>query len=319
MENLRNRFPTLITKILENVDDESLVTFKETNREMRGSIVEERFYWIRILRKHKDNFVEFCESWNMVIKKNPVEIVQEIALAVLEFFRVQMPVGRTSTGTSRMTWQWAPLHIAAEHGNLRIFQYIFHKTNNVYPIKPATALHLAAQKGHFEVCKYIVNNNSVDRNITDFVGRSPIHLAASMGQLQVCKLLIENLDLQNCKTAKHEITPLHLAARYGHLEVCKLLIEKMKEKNPQSIHKGWIALHLAAEHGHLEVCKLLIGKLENKNPSNVLGWTPLHAAAKNGHGEICKLIASNIVNKNPVSNDGQTPYQLWLSFGSVFQ
>jgi ankyrin repeat protein len=93
----------------------------------------------------------------------------------------------------------------------------------------------------------------------------------------------------------------------------------MKEKNPQSIHKGWIALHLAAEHGHLEVCKLLIGKLENKNPSNVLGWTPLHAAAKNGHGEICKLIASNIVNKNPVSNDGQTPYQLWLSFGSVFQ
>ena len=99
MENLRNRFPTLITKILENVDDESLVTFKETNREMHGFSVQERRYWIRILRKHKDNFVEFCESWKMVIKKNPVEILQEIAMAVLEFFRVQMPYGRT--GTSR--------------------------------------------------------------------------------------------------------------------------------------------------------------------------------------------------------------------------
>ena len=316
MENLHNRFPTLITKILENVDDESLVTFKETNREMHGCIVEERLYWVRILRKYKDNFVEFYESWKMVIKKNPVEIVQEIAMAVLEFFRVLMPVG--STGTSRTTCQWAPLHLAAHHGNLRIFEHIYHKTNNAYPIKPASALHLAAQEGHFEVCQYILNNISVDRNITDFIGRSPIHLAASRGHLQVCKLLIEKLDHQNCK-AKCVIRPLHLAARYGHLEVCKLLIENMKEKNPPSTHKGLTPLHWAAEHGHLDVCKLLIGNLENKNPSNIVGWTPLHAAAKNGHGEICKLIASNIVNKNPVSIDGHTPYQLWLSFGSVFQ
>ena len=317
MENLRNRFPTLITKMLENVDNESLVTFKETNRGMNGFIVEERFYWIRILRIYKDNFVEFCESWKMVIRKNPVKIVKEIAMAVLEFVRAQMPEGRT--GTPRTTWQWAPLHIAAQHGNLRIFQYIFHKTNKAYPIKKATALHLAAQEGHLEICQYILNNISIDRNITDFTGRSPIHFAASSGHLLVCKLLIENLDLQNCKTAKLEITPLHQAARHGHLEVCKLLIENMKEKNPPSTHKGETPLHWAAKFGHLEVCKLLIGKLENKNPSNDLGWTPLHAAAKNGHGEICKLIASNIVNKNPVSNDGLTPHQLWLSFGSVFK
>ena len=317
MENLHNRFPTLISKIMENVDAESLVTFKSTNRQMHGFIVEERFYWIRIMGIHKYNFVEFCESWKMVIRKNPVKIVQEIAMAVLEFFRVQVPLGRCDT--SRSTLQWAPLHIAAQHGNLRIFQYIFHKTNNTYPIKRVTALHLAAQEGHFEVCQYIVNNISVDRNITDFIGRWPIHLAASKGHLKVCKLLLENLDIQNCKTAKHEITPLHLAAGNGHLEVCKLLIENMKEKNPPSTHKGITPLHWAAGHGHLEVCKLLIGKLENKNPSDVLGWTPLHAAAKIGHGEICKLIASNIINKNPVSNDGRTPYQLWLSFGSVFQ
>ena len=255
MENLRNRFPTLISMILENVDDQSLVTFKETNREIHGSIVEERFYWIRILRKHKDNFVEFCESWKMVIKRNPVEIVKEIASTVVAFFRVQMPVERTA-------WQWAPLHIAAEQGNLKIFQYIFHKTNNAYPIKPATALHLAAQEGHFEVCQYIVNNTSVDRNIVDFIGRSPIHMAASNGHLQVCKLLIENLDLQNCKTTKCNLTPLHMAARYGHLEVCKLLIENMKEKNPPSILEGATPLDWAAEHGHLEVCKVIIRKLE---------------------------------------------------------
>ena len=78
MENLRNRFPTLITKILENVDDESLVTFKETNRKMHGFIVEERFYWIRILRIYKDNFVEFCESWKMVIKKIQLKLSKKL-------------------------------------------------------------------------------------------------------------------------------------------------------------------------------------------------------------------------------------------------
>ena len=86
MENLRNRFPILIQLILENVDDQSLVTFKETSREMFDFINDERFYWLRILRKYNGSFVEFSKSWRMVIQKNPVEIVREIAVAVEKFF-----------------------------------------------------------------------------------------------------------------------------------------------------------------------------------------------------------------------------------------
>ena len=168
MENLQNRFPTLITKILENVDDESLVTFKETNREMRGSIVEERFYWIRILKRYNGCFVEFWNSWKMVIEKNSVEMVCEIAVVVEKFFRAPVPFPGLSI--PRNTRQWAPLHIAAHRGNLSFFKYIFHKTNNEYPIGFTTALHLAAQGpqlGHLEICQYIVNNTSVDIRITD--------------------------------------------------------------------------------------------------------------------------------------------------------
>ena len=72
--------------ILENVDDQSLVTFKETSREMFDFINDERFYWLRILRKYNGSFVEFSKSWRMVIQKNPVEIVREIAVAVEKFF-----------------------------------------------------------------------------------------------------------------------------------------------------------------------------------------------------------------------------------------
>ena len=88
MENLRNRFPTLISRILENVDDESLVTFKESNREIHDFLDRERFYWIRILRRYNGSFVEFQNSWKMVIVRNPVETVREIAMVVEEFFSV---------------------------------------------------------------------------------------------------------------------------------------------------------------------------------------------------------------------------------------
>ena len=73
MENLHNRFPTLISKILENVDAESLVTFKSTNRQMHGFIVEERFYWIRIIKKYN-------EDWEQIINKTPIEALKELAV-----------------------------------------------------------------------------------------------------------------------------------------------------------------------------------------------------------------------------------------------
>ena len=86
MEELSNRFPDLVTMILENVDDESLVNVKEANREMSGLIANTRFYWIRILQKYYQNFLEFWKAWKMVIEKTPVDIVLKLAGAVEMFF-----------------------------------------------------------------------------------------------------------------------------------------------------------------------------------------------------------------------------------------
>ena len=277
MENLRIRFPTLITMVLENVDDKSLVTFKETSREMHDFLDKERFYWIRILRRYNGCFVEFWNSWKMVIEKNSVEMVREIAMVVEKFFSAPVPFPGLSI--PRNTRQWAPLFIAAHLGNLSFFKYIFHKTNNEYPIGHTTALHLAAQLGHLEICQYIVNNTSVDIRITDRLKASPIHLAAMKGHLDIFNFLIEKFDLESCKD-----------------------------------YEGTTTLHMAAIGGHLEMCKLLIGKMQEKSPVDDLGWTPLHFAAESGHGEVCKLLAGYMGNKNPVGNDGFTPRQLWKNF-----
>ena len=86
MEELSNRFPDLVTMILENVDDESLVNVKESSREMSELIANKRFYWIRILKTYYQNFLEFSKLWRMVIEKTPVEIVEKLAVAVEMFF-----------------------------------------------------------------------------------------------------------------------------------------------------------------------------------------------------------------------------------------
>ena len=82
MENICERFPVITQMILNNVDDRSLINFKETSRDNDEMLKSERFYWIRIVKKYNGKFEEFYESWLKVINKSPVEIVKELALAV---------------------------------------------------------------------------------------------------------------------------------------------------------------------------------------------------------------------------------------------
>ena len=110
MEELSNRFPDLVTMILENVDDESLVNVKESSREMSELIANKRFYWIRILKTYYQNFLEFSKLWRMVIEKTPVEIVEKLAVAVEMFF-------------SKRTWSdclWPELGKGTIHPGLRL-------------------------------------------------------------------------------------------------------------------------------------------------------------------------------------------------------
>ena len=104
MEEVSNRFPSLVHMILENVDNESLVKFKETSREMSEFLINDRFYWIRILKKHGKYFKEFADSWKKVIDKTPVKIVKELAMTVEDFFNYSL--------YNEDDYQFHPLHIS---------------------------------------------------------------------------------------------------------------------------------------------------------------------------------------------------------------
>ena len=153
MENLSNRFPHLTSNILNEVSDQSLFNCKESSRKLNSFIAMEKFFWIRIIRNYRGNFVEFKESWNKTINKSSVYFVTELSQATYRFFAKK---------SSRFQKQWHPLFIVSDQECLQLFKRIFEKVDNKNPkgYKGLSVLHLAAQEGCLNICKFILENIS---------------------------------------------------------------------------------------------------------------------------------------------------------------
>ena len=325
MEELSNRFPTLITKILEIVDDQSLVKFKETSREMSRFIANDRFYWIRILKKYNQSFKEFLNAWKLVIEKTPVAMVQKVALDVQRFFNN----GEWHDDIPRIRRQWSPLHIIAETDDLDLLKHIVVKTEDVnYEPENCsnkyTALHLAAEKGSLAACVFIINW-SFYKGGKDKHGRTPIDTAAIHSQWEVCKYLLENSDDFPMGDFK---APLWLAAYHNQPEIYKMFFEHTRARNlpfnPPNSSDLETPLHQAADRGNLEICKLIIGETQDMaeigQKTHLMGRTPLHVAAEYPNPitlEIFKLIFDNVQDKEPKDKEGSTPLHYAAKYGNL--
>jgi ankyrin repeat protein len=165
MEDLFKRVPLLRKSISEELDDLSMVNFKDASQEITKSLKNESFYWIRVLRAYNcfQDFQSFKDSWARVVKKTP--------------------------------------HVAARKGHLDICKLI---TKNVQDKNPGnndgrTPFHDAAKEGHLDICKLIIENIK-DKNPEGVNGDSPLHLAAEggcWGHLNICKLIIANVQDKN--------------------------------------------------------------------------------------------------------------------------
>ena len=101
MENLCIRFPVASEMVLKNLDDPSLKRGKLAGRGMAEFLENEKFYWIRIIKKYIAYFEGHEESWREVVNKTPLDIIKQLAIAVQQFFK------------NHLFKELAPLHIAA--------------------------------------------------------------------------------------------------------------------------------------------------------------------------------------------------------------
>ena len=79
MDLLCKRFPLVNRMVLINLDDQSLTRSKEANREIAKFLDNEKFYWIRIIKKYMGNLEEFEESWKEVVNKAPLGIIRPVS------------------------------------------------------------------------------------------------------------------------------------------------------------------------------------------------------------------------------------------------
>ena len=323
MDFIVRRFPTLVVNIINNLDDQSLVKFKDANRENYEFMDQERFYWIRILRKYSEYFETNKESWKMSISKIQAGFVKKLAMATLNFFKT---VPRDLEDFIEIHYQiyffpkkdqLTPLLIAAYDGDLNFFQQVKERKTNLKPSliqSEYSPIHLAAFRGHITLCRHLLgeleNKNAIAKN-----GLTALDYAAMAGHLEVFKIFHAVAEVKNPKSTITQKTPLHFAAAKGHSEICKFIIEREDDRNPADRHNR-TPLHLAARHGRLNTCCIIMNNVTNKNPAQNSGNTVLHLAALSQHLETFKLIFRNVNKKNPKNIDGSTPLHYAALSGS---
>ena len=218
----------------------------------------------------------------------------------------------------RNSKEQTPLHIAAIHGQFKIFKLFIDKlideTNWQWAQldeRQWTPLHYAAMMGHEQIGKFILDKfpDHKPAEYVDFKLQSPLHIAAYRNHLNICKLLIDYEAPVGLKNAMG-FTPLHIAARNGNEKICELFIDRMEDKKPKD-NNGLTPLHIAAFNGHFKVCKLFVDTLESTdeclNAKDNREWTPLHCAAYNGYIDVCHLLLKNVRNTKPKDPNGLTP------------
>ena len=137
MENLCKRFPHLAAQVFDQVDDQSLNNCKEINRGVLEHLDNERFFWIKIIKKYEQKLKDFPRLWKPVIDKTPVETVKQIAIAVSRFFQLPRPYsfyqgnrdyknsntddnGNPLDQFCAMRKKWSLIAISANHGYLAL-------------------------------------------------------------------------------------------------------------------------------------------------------------------------------------------------------
>ena len=301
MKEFCQRFPLMAQKILNHVDNETLINFKTAGRNNDNFLRKERFYWMKIIQMYNFLIGDLHEVWKKVVRKTPVEIIKELVVAVHQF-------------TQKCSERLMKDSLVNSMSYSSIEAFVQQQTEKDY-LHP---LFIGAACGSVNLCNHIIQKSGVtDPKITND-STTPLVFAAKLnGDLNVFRFLLEKAVDKNPILRKYDNwTLFHDLAEEGRLEMCRLMVAKVEDKSPRNID-GQTPYHIAASAGHVELCQIMMKDLMDKNPQDYNGSTPYHMAALFGHVELCRIMTEKLINKNPMDHDGQTPFCLAASYGHL--
>ena len=282
MEEVNLRFQHISEEIFKCLDNESLTNCQEVGRNWKIFLEGKKFFQARTILETVKKRQKVGKSWFEVLKKCNTTTIMALRIAVEHFYE-EPERGKDIS----------PLHVAAEFGQLTLFNEILQKVENQFPLDDfgRSILDFAAEKDQLHIYESIVTINRYiwPHSIIDFISKS-LDTAVFWNSLKVCQFIVENnphIAWDKTISEPKRLSPFHIAALRGHTEIYKIIMETVADKNP--ICCGLTPLHTAAMFGNLEMCKLILENVNDKNPVNRHGFTPKDNAEESNHLEIVKL------------------------------
>jgi ankyrin repeat protein len=213
--------------------------------------------------------------------------------------------------------KWAPLHYAAQHGFLRVIEWLITTRSqdvDVSSYDSSTPLHIASKKGLFMVAEILLAHHA-NSNARNHIDWTPLHFASRFEHPKLARLLLEHGAVVDSKTWLR-VTPLSLLLdNNGNLEVAQLLLEHGADPNVRS-GTGRDSLYRALKNGQLDLVQLLVKHGTDLNTRDVDGQTLLHMSSQRGDRKVAQELLILDVDIHSRDNRGRTPLQVALEGGN---
>ena len=138
MQNICQRFPLVGKQICNNLDDESLINFKEAGINNYWFLEQERFFWVRRIAAYHSVMGDLQEVWKRIVFRKPLVIIRELAATVHLFCQLMKNYYRNETLSAfgfvrRILRRWHPLYIACKCNHGPLHDYIIQQTGIQWP------------------------------------------------------------------------------------------------------------------------------------------------------------------------------------------
>jgi ankyrin repeat protein len=193
-----------------------------------------------------------------------------------------------------------------------VYDYFAPAVRNInYNIRFADGLaplHYAAQDGNIALVTHLLNKNA-DINVKNASGTTPLHEAARAGHINVMKKIIAkgaNINIQDAKGN----SVLHIAIpQRVQKEAVILLLGGGANPNLRDEH-GDSPLHIAITlNRSVDVIRTLLEGGADVSIHNIAGKTPLYLAVEKNRGAYIPLLIKYKSDIFAVDNDGITPFE----------
>ena len=218
------------------------------------------------------------------------------------------------SGASRRP-EWAPLHLAAQHGFHRVAEWLITTCGQDVNVSydSWTPLNIASRTGRFMVVQVLLKHYA-SVNANNSTGWTPLHLVSWSGYPKIARVLLEH-GADVVLKSRTGRTPLRLLSdNSGNLEVAQMLLEHGADPNARSVTDK-DSLYMALEKGHPGLAELLLKHGADPNARGVGGQTLLHVSSRKGDWKVTRELLKLDVDINSRDNQGRSPLQVALEKG----